>query len=479
MKKLFLFLMIIGLSLSFGLVIHGAPETIEYNIEFYQDREWTIDNGVFVTNENYWATNRIKIVENEITLNNLNFNHILFWDRHGNYLGYMNTTGGGYEGLKYLDDTDVTVDIPLTALWFGLTAYELTPLELPQSVFSGDSLIDVFGVDYKTTDIANLNNQSLNDVFITGNLINGEIGATYFAKTETTTYIRYTSTRNTQTLEVQVIDLKNNISTNEKLYIRLKIKVNIINAPVILAFQLDGLTSGTNFSIIYVNVNNDIYTTFNNFIVMTSNDFVGDTVIKTYLFDTVNLQIGDYIEIDKTNGYLIISRDALGISSLTVSQMDNYYNAFVGDDILLEAFNDYNSLSFTQTDLDTWEVTYNTLVAENWANGTTALLFYSIEATYDREEIIEDDRTLPERINDGLDEIGLNSTLRFIIGLVVMVGVLILLGVLKLPTIVILIVEMLFFTLFTLMGWFQVWLVFIVSILLLLGIILKIKGGNI
>jgi hypothetical protein len=174
----------------------------------------------------------------------------------------------------------------------------------------------------------------------------------------------------------------------------------------------------------------------------------------------------------------LIDYDNLGITIISKAWLDSYYSAFTSSSILLEAFNDYNGLTFIQDDLDDWTTIYDDLVLDGWRDGLTNLLFYSMEATYDREEVLEDNRSLPKKLNDFLDSVGLNSTLRFLVGLVVMAGIGALMGFLHAPSVIILVIELLFFTLFTLLGWFYLWIVFVVTILLALAIILKIKGGS-
>jgi len=209
------------------------------------------------------------------------------------------------------------------------------------------SLYDVFSVDYKTTDIVNLNNQSLNDVFVIGNKIvnpdllldvdtNGRADGWAFAPT---TDIVYTLTDGIQRIQ-------NNRLTNEFTSQR---------------STFDNHTIQVNDVIYYVakmNYNLQSFQIYNNGSVLVRGSTIGtdrvsgrfvSTIVSLSLWMYPTINSGQYAELDY---FYMYNMTDLGISSLTVSDMDDYYDAFISEDILLEAFNDYNDLSFTQQQLD-------------------------------------------------------------------------------------------------------------------------------
>src|SRR5690606_26308131 len=119
----------------------------------------------------------------------------------------------------------------------------------------------------------------------------------------------------------------------------------IFNIDNIMLFNISTLIANKQYSPIF-------NTTF---------DLMSDTNIKTQMDAFVALGL------DTRNNYLI-DYLSLGIPLSTMEDIETYYDLYV----------------------------------ENlpWSDGLSALLFYSIVATYDREEVVEDDRSFIEKVND-------------------------------------------------------------------------------
>lgn len=413
MKKLIVLILLIGLSLTLSFTSY-ALETINYNFIFYEDRVWDINDGSFNNDTNYWATNRVKIFENEITLNNLLFNHILFWDRNGVYLGYYNTTDGGYETTTYLGDTDETVVIPSNALYFALTAYELAPLD---------------------TTITELNNHSLREVFEDGNLMispfssNGNTGTISTNDGITT----HTVTNIQSYAGISKTGLLNSGMNGHSLYIRYEIKP-FRNHTTVLYISNNTYSSGVSaisgqYNLIRlkhtINYNNNSFVFYDNGALTTS------------------MSIGS---VTSYRNIYVINLTSLGISSLTVSQMDYWYGV------------------------------YQTILNEDWADGLTNLLFYSMEATYDRDITIAERQNFLDFLDEKLDGLGMGMFPHIAISIGVMIGVGVVLLIFHIPSIVVMIFEILLFILFTLIGWFSIWIVLLLAIGILIS--LFIKGGS-
>jgi len=138
MKKIFILVLLLFSLINLIGITYAVEEPVDYPIQFIENKRWDIETGLYVTDDNYRSSNRMQIRENEITLNNANYHHILFWSA-STYLGYYNSSPN-YEGSKYLGDTTLEIVIPANATWFALTAYELAPNDIPISDLSDEIL---------------------------------------------------------------------------------------------------------------------------------------------------------------------------------------------------------------------------------------------------------------------------------------------------------------------------------------------------
>lgn len=455
MKKLIMLLILIGLSLLGGITTF-ALETINYNIVFYEDRAWDITDGSFDVNDNYWSTNKLKIVDDEITLNNLYFHHILFWDSVGRYMGYYNTTDGGYEGSKYLGDTDETVDLPLDASWFSLTAYENTPLDIPRSELNNNTLSEIFEDallfdDYQLVTNGDFNNGSTGWSSVSSNIsvTNGILKA---ISTAIGTYgISRSITATGVDKQYSFMLVKNSIGGNLSHYI-----------------------GNSGFKVYSVVANN-----------WQVISFIGNTSITTFRVYSENNTIGDYIEIDKTGYFnistLISNKQYSPLFSTTFDLMSDA-NIKTQMDYWVESpykWLHYDDLGWypTQEVQNYWESIWYTYYIGGWEDGLTILLFYSMEATYDRDVTLPESQSFLESLEDKLDSLGLGMFPRIAVALAVMIGLGVVMLVFKVPSTVTFIFELLLYVLFTLMQWFPVWIVIVVAIGLLLTLIIK-RGIN-
>jgi len=449
MRKILSLILFLGIIFNLSsLKVLGAIETINYGLTFTDNKRWDINTGSYINDLNYMATNRVRIRENNITLNNLNFNHILFWS-DSIYLGYYNTTAGGFENLKYLGDTGVTVTPPANATWFSLTSYKLAPNDLPQTTFNGDSLEDVFTVDYKNVNITTLNNLTLRVVFEGSNLWKPPFNLENLIQVGDT-YIENNTTINTRIFKIGQTIIGNTY------YLRGDIKRSI--GGVTYYFLGNVISSNTTLS-------SNVFTTLIFQLIPTN-------TTSFSIYSNVTQGSGEIFEY---RNIFFINKTSLGITSLTINQMNTYYNAYVSPNILLQAFNEYNSLTFTQTQLDEYLVIYTDNLV--WADGVPILLFYSMEATYDREEFIPDDRDFLEKLTDWLDDFGLGDFPKILISLTVFIAIAVIMFFARASMLAILIVEFTFFVMLVVFGFFPLWLVIVVAIVLLALIVLAFKGG--
>lgn len=466
MRKILSLILILGIITGLSsLRILGATETINYDLQFINNKKWDINNGNYVNDTNYMATTRHRIVENDITLNNLNFHHILFWSDNL-YLGYYNTTAGGYENSKYLGDTGVNVTVPVNATWFSLTAYKLAPNDLPQTIFNGDTLNDVFTVDYKTTPISTLNNQSLNTVFFTNNnLILNPYFNTNLNSWSITAGVDIWNNGILEFNPTSMFDSVNQSFTaviNNKYYAGMYGKSTLSNTYNMTVYKggptFDSWISG-------------VSTINNEYSFMSGIGTATQTTNRIRVLQLVSTPLNTvYVDY-----FILLDITFLGIDTLSKAQMDSYFTLFQSPNIPLQAFNEYNSLTFTQTQLDDYLAEYTD--NQVWVDGISMLLFYSMEASYDREEVIPDERNFLERLSDWFDDFGLGAFPKIVISLVVFIAVAVIMYLFKVSMLGILIIEFVFFVMLVVFGFFPVWLVIVVAIVLLFFIIMALAGG--
>ncbi|MDY0292675.1 MAG: hypothetical protein RBR02_10120 [Desulfuromonadaceae bacterium] len=407
MKKLLAVIMFLGIIFNLSsITIFGATEVIDYTLTYTDNKEWDINNGNYLTNTNYMSSNRVRIREDMITLNNLYFSHILFWSDTV-YLGYYNPSSGGYEGTKYLNDTTINVTPPANATWFSLTAYKQSPNEIP---------------------IVELNNHTLREVFELGNLFTNP------------NYNNSTIEFYSGAFEIlQIVNNRLEILANNQWDVAYKYTTLQVGTKLYLRFDVE-------------NFNNTTYIMYNN----GSNYLPTNTILDRKIqkgIVTINIANSSIQIADANTTFSMryvysnhaIDLTSLGISALTVTQMDTYFYKYQTDSV--------------------------------WSNGLTLLLFYSMEATYTREEVIPDNRTVIEKINDWLDDFGLGDYIKILISLVLMVSISIILFIMGVETFSILMVDMVLFVMFTVFGWYPIYLVIIVGLILLGVIYFMIKGG--
>jgi len=138
----------------------------------------------------------------------------------------------------------------------------------------------------------------------------------------------------------------------------------------------------------------------------------------------------------------------------------------------------FRDFGITAENFDTHYDMYLMLL-NNYHGGIPFEDFNDLIVSTDREEIIPPpSKTWLESIEEYLDNLGLGVFAYIVISLLIMGLVLIPLALMKASFIVILIVEGLLFTMFSVFGWFPLWLVIIIVIILFVIILLQFRGGS-
>jgi hypothetical protein len=87
-----------------------------------EDGKWI--DSYYETNPNYFSTNKVKIKNNSLKLHDVDFMHLLFWDKNGGYIGYFNNLlYSTYETAKFIDYllTPDDFELPANAYSFAIT----------------------------------------------------------------------------------------------------------------------------------------------------------------------------------------------------------------------------------------------------------------------------------------------------------------------------------------------------------------------
>lgn len=461
MKKLFIMILLLFTFTLISFNVYGATETIQYDLTFYNNKQWDVADGIFKDNINYQSTNRLRIYEDEITLSTINFHHILFWRQNGSYIGYYNTSNTSYQNAFYLDDTDATVDAPVDAYWFSLTADKLGA-ERVVSELEDDTYLEFF----EGRTIPALNNLIMNGDGSTttgwsavnstnsvsgGSLINTLTGSSAFG---------YPS---------QVISFPaNNIyyfKVRARVTNSLSTRIRVGNGGFIGAY-IDQNTPVQNQWYIISGARTQ-----------TTNQS-GFLIIQDYANTTD--ATGAVMEVDYALAFNLTASH--GVTATTGTAYDNA----VAD---IEAFLTLNDGYFGGS-LFNWikwgrdnGYSYNEMLAfyndyqyfSQW-DAISTLLFYGIEASYDREEIEQDERSWFEKVDDWMDDLAVG--VKFLIAVAIIGATVIGLAVKGATGVVLMLISLLWYIVFSIVGWFGTGLVIIFGVILFGLIALRIFGGG-
>jgi hypothetical protein len=168
MKKL------ITLLLLFTLVgfLSGNQVIITNNYQYIITTEATYNfsNGTPSNNVKYDRTNKIQIQNNKVIANPLNYHYAFFWDEANAFIGYYKTNKGIATNGAYLGQVNTqSIPLPLNAYSFALVRYDndyvLVNGFTIEELFIDNNLANVDPDDFNDIAIAELNNNSLNDIF--------------------------------------------------------------------------------------------------------------------------------------------------------------------------------------------------------------------------------------------------------------------------------------------------------------------------
>lgn len=315
MKKLIILFLLMFSSLP---LIHINADIIEANYDLTYTHGYWYDlfDGTFEANPNYSVTNRNEILFGSLILDSIDsFHHLIYFDKNLKMIGYMNTALTDIETDLFIDNIlSFTPDIPPNAVYFALMGFypylnntpipEINNLTLGQ-VFGGSYDVDttynvLSSKSFLDIAIGELNNHTLREVFEGGNVLEDPtftIGGkwTFGGSWSTNNYLdNYTSNIS----QVKTV-------TNEQLYFNYKLtsltsaRLGFTNQSDLYFYTLTYKTTGQ-YSVLIPNVS------FTQFRLYGHVD--GGTFTLNHVY--------------------AIKTTSLGISSLTVSQMDYWFKVY-------------------------------------------------------------------------------------------------------------------------------------------------------
>jgi hypothetical protein len=465
MKKLLIFLMLLASTISFiGFQSQAVTEWVQYDLTFTDNSEWDLDSGIIQANPYKMRTNRIILRDNVLRVSSLHFSHILFFDRNNVYMGYYNTPNSTYEGSKFLGNiSSTTINTPINSSRFAIVAEKdginriLTELD-NQSV---NDLIDtvllstlqlVTNGDFSngTTGWIPLNTTlNVSDGIISATQTGSDAGGFSQPFTFTSGIKYYNATR---------IRVTNAISTSIRvLYLPSGSIIAQQNTPVENQWYfLSNVTiAGTSQTSLYIRQG-----------YVSSGDALGKVVQSeyVYIFNISTLQTNKlYSPLFNT------TFDLMSDANIKI-QMD----AFVASGLSTRLY-EFNSIGVTITDFAFWVSQYEYL--EQWTP-ITALNFYSVVAEYERDVINTTPPNLPNSLNNWIDGLGIGTLGKILISVVIIVALSILLGLLGASGVILFINVILWFVVFSVLGWYPLGMVITVSLILAILIFFNLRSGG-
>jgi hypothetical protein len=286
--------------------------TNDYQYIVSTGKTYNFSNGNESNNVKYDRTNKIAIQNNKVIADPLKYHYAFFWNESNAFIGYYKTNKGIATNGAYLGQVNTqSIPLPLNAYSFALVRYDNDYLLVNgytiEELFIDNNLAGVDPNDFNDIPIAELNGLTLNEVFDDGNLLtNGDFSNG--------------STGWNLTGPVSIVDEKAVYSgTNTTTFLRLQSTYNLINGNhYYISFDFIDLISGK-VQLVFDSLNFPIYDTEGTYSLISNN------TVLNFSFERVAGFIPQYA-ID--NVYLLNLTD-LGLTSLTKTTLDNYYQIYL------------------------------------------------------------------------------------------------------------------------------------------------------
>jgi hypothetical protein len=144
--------------------------TNDYQYIITTEATYNFSNGNPSNNIKYDRTNKIQIQNNKVIANPLKYHYAFFWNEADAFIGYYKTNKGITTSGAYLGQVNTqSIPLPLNAYSFALVRYDndyvLVNGFTIEELFIDNNLAGVDPDDFNDIPIAELNNNSLNDIF--------------------------------------------------------------------------------------------------------------------------------------------------------------------------------------------------------------------------------------------------------------------------------------------------------------------------
>jgi hypothetical protein len=153
--------------------LSGNQVVITQNYDFIvsEGAGYNFSSGNNLNDARYERTNKIAIVNNKVLADPLKYHYAFFWDEADNYLGYYKTNKGINTGGDYLGQVNnQSIPLPLNAYSFALVRYD-NDYEIVAGLTIEDIFLDSDNYFSNSIDWTTLNNLTLNELFIDNNQI--------------------------------------------------------------------------------------------------------------------------------------------------------------------------------------------------------------------------------------------------------------------------------------------------------------------
>jgi hypothetical protein len=305
MKKILTLLLLFTLT----AFLSGNQVVITQNYNFIVSNQSTFNfsTGALTSDDRYQRTNKIAIVNNKVLADPIKYHYAFFWDEADTYLGYYKTNKGINTGGSYLGQVNTqSIPLPLNAYSFALVRYDndyiLVGNYTIKDLFIDNNLDYENLPDFNEIPIPELNGLTLNEVFEDG---------------ESNNFVSSLSTANgitfdrTQSPDLIIINGTATGTVNGAIYDTLT------------------LTSSYYFRHVYISgTHSRRFTAGSNTIIAEANMEQSNTGIFTTATSVVLSHVSGTVANNYSFSFYVYDLTALGLTSLTKTQLDRYFELY-------------------------------------------------------------------------------------------------------------------------------------------------------
>jgi len=300
--------------------------TNDYQYIVSTGKTYNFNNGNPSNNIKYDRTNKIQIQNNKVIANPLKYHYAFFWQEDNTFIGYYKTNKGLTTSGAYLGQVNTqSIPLPLNAYSFALVRYDND-----YEVINGITIEDIFidSDNYFDNDIEwiTLNTKTLNEIFIDENLIingyfnNNITGWTSSGSTSIWENGRLKNTGDGTSIIPFILQninyINNNIYYNRFDYEIFSAVVSITNRLMAPNQDFIVLNNPSNFNT-FVSLKGTVNSNKTSFLIWHRYNTMADSLNKVMYLDNI-------VSIDLT---------ALGLTSLTQTNLDNFFTLYQNIDL--------------------------------------------------------------------------------------------------------------------------------------------------